>query len=180
MMQHACGRQLLSCRGQPPWWRPHVPPCPEPCTAPHTKLSVSQSAGWFVTPVFAAAAVQRQTTLRRCVLTAPVPPLLPGLPRPQVPPTVYMWPMVAFATAVLLNLLSMAMERRPVKRQLCFLNVYISGSSPLRFRPGARAPVGLCAWVAAGQPLLPVSPQLHGSSHTVYLPGLVCRRGLCV
>ncbi|PRW60699.1 hybrid sensor histidine kinase response regulator [Chlorella sorokiniana] len=44
-----------------------------------------------------------------------------------VPPTVYMWPMVAFATAVLLNLLSMAMERRPVKRQLCFLNVYISG-----------------------------------------------------
>jgi len=39
-----------------------------------------------------------------------------------------MWPMVAFATAVLLNLLSMAMERRPVKRQLCFLNVYISGA----------------------------------------------------
>lgn len=72
-----------------------------------------------------------QTTLPCCMLTAPVPSLLPGLPRPQVPPTVYMWPMVAFATAVLLNLLSMAMERRPVKRQLCFLNVYISGSAPL-------------------------------------------------
>lgn len=39
----------------------------------------------------------------------------------QVPDTVYMWPMVAFATAILLNLLSMAFESRPVKRQLCFL-----------------------------------------------------------
>jgi len=38
-----------------------------------------------------------------------------------------MWPMVAFATAILLNLLSMSFERRPVKRQLCFLAVYISG-----------------------------------------------------
>ncbi|PSC67347.1 Non-motile and phage-resistance [Micractinium conductrix] len=44
-----------------------------------------------------------------------------------VPDTVYMWPMVAFATAILLNLLSMGFERRPVKRQLCFLAVYISG-----------------------------------------------------
>lgn len=35
--------------------------------------------------------------------------------------------MVAFATAILLNLLSMAFERRPVKRQLCFLAAYISG-----------------------------------------------------
>lgn len=39
----------------------------------------------------------------------------------------YMWPMVAFATAILLNLLSMVFERRPVKRQLCFLAVFISG-----------------------------------------------------
>ena len=46
-----------------------------------------------------------------------VPPLLFR----QVPDTVYMWPMVAFATAILLNLLSMGFERRPVKRQLCFL-----------------------------------------------------------
>ena len=38
-----------------------------------------------------------------------------------------MWPMVAFATAILLNLLSMVFERRPVKRQLCFLAAYISG-----------------------------------------------------
>jgi hypothetical protein len=45
----------------------------------------------------------------------------------QVPANVYMWPMVAFATAILLNLLSMVFERRPVKRQLCFLAVFISG-----------------------------------------------------
>ncbi len=45
----------------------------------------------------------------------------------QVPATLYMWPMVAFATAVLLNLLALAFERRPVKRQLCFLAVFISG-----------------------------------------------------
>lgn len=44
-----------------------------------------------------------------------------------MPPTLYMWPMVAFATAVLLNLLALAFERRPVKRQLCFLAVFISG-----------------------------------------------------
>ena len=56
--------------------------------------------------------------------------------RLQVPPTVYMWPMVAFATAILLNLLTVAFERRPVKRQLCFLAVYISGApfSPLFVR----------------------------------------------
>lgn len=53
----------------------------------------------------------------------------PVLPPPfrQVNAAVYMWPMVAFATAILLNLLSMAFEKRPVKRQLCFLAVYISG-----------------------------------------------------
>ncbi|KAL4447416.1 hypothetical protein ABPG75_004635 [Micractinium tetrahymenae] len=45
----------------------------------------------------------------------------------EVNDPVYMWPMVAFATAILLNLLSMAFERRPVKRQLCFLAAYISG-----------------------------------------------------
>ena len=44
-----------------------------------------------------------------------------------MPDTVNMWPMVAFATAILLNLLSMVFERRPVKRQLCFLAAYISG-----------------------------------------------------
>ena len=45
----------------------------------------------------------------------------------QVPAPVYMWPMVAFATAMLLNALSWSFEQRPARRQLCFLAVYISG-----------------------------------------------------
>lgn len=36
----------------------------------------------------------------------------------QVPPTIYMWPMVGFATASALNLISLAFERRTTKRQL--------------------------------------------------------------
>ena len=55
------------------------------------------------------------------------PARLPGCPPPpQVPPSVYMWPTVAFGTAVLLNFMAIAFERRPAKRQLCFLAAYIS------------------------------------------------------
>lgn len=76
----------------------------------------------------------------------------------QVNDNVYMWPMVAFATAILLNLLSMAFERRPVKRQLCFLAAYISGvafvyeflawkhAAPIYITAAGR-PISLLRWV---------------------------------
>jgi signal transduction histidine kinase/DNA-binding response OmpR family regulator len=44
----------------------------------------------------------------------------------QVPATVYLWPMVAFATAMLLNFLSWLFELRPARRQLSTLAIYIS------------------------------------------------------
>lgn len=48
------------------------------------------------------------------------------LPTHQVPQAVYIWPMVAFATATVLNLASACLELRPIKRQLCFLAAYIT------------------------------------------------------
>lgn len=45
----------------------------------------------------------------------------------QVPSTIYLWPMVAFATTVLLNVLSSLFEQRAARKQLCFLAAYISG-----------------------------------------------------
>ena len=50
-------------------------------------------------------------------------------PRAQVHHTVYMWPMVAFATATVLNILSYIFERRTTKKQLCFLAIYISSAA---------------------------------------------------
>jgi len=44
----------------------------------------------------------------------------------QVPSTVYLWPMVAFATAMMLNFLSWIFELRPARRQLSALAIYIS------------------------------------------------------
>lgn len=44
----------------------------------------------------------------------------------QVPATVYLWPMVAFATAMMLNFLSWIFELRPARKQLSTLAVYIS------------------------------------------------------
>eukprot|EP00887_Chlorella_sp_A99_P003023 scaffold9.g3023.t1 len=44
----------------------------------------------------------------------------------EVPHPIYLWPLVAFVTAAVLNLLSLAFERRSSKMQLCFLATYIS------------------------------------------------------
>ncbi|GAB4816203.1 hypothetical protein N2152v2_003249 [Parachlorella kessleri] len=44
----------------------------------------------------------------------------------EVEQNIYVWPMVAFATTTLLNVISWAFERRTTKKQLCFLAAYIS------------------------------------------------------
>lgn len=44
----------------------------------------------------------------------------------QVPQNVYLWPMVAFATTMLLNTLSWIFEQRPARKKLSTLAVYIS------------------------------------------------------
>ena len=44
-----------------------------------------------------------------------------------MPSWLYLWPTVAFATAMLLNTVSWLFETRTAKKQLCFMAVYISG-----------------------------------------------------
>jgi signal transduction histidine kinase/CheY-like chemotaxis protein len=44
----------------------------------------------------------------------------------QINPNTYLWPMIAFATTMLLNFLSWLFEQRAARKQLCFLAIYIS------------------------------------------------------
>ncbi|KAL6769835.1 HKR1 [Auxenochlorella protothecoides x Auxenochlorella symbiontica] len=70
----------------------------------------------------------------------------------EVPQAIYIWPMVAFATATVLNLASACLELRPIKRQLCFLAAYITATA-LVFEALAargRAPI---FWSVSGRPV---------------------------
>jgi len=74
---------------------------------------------------------------------------------------IYLWPLIAFATALLLNSISWMFERRPARQQLCFLATYISGvafvfeflawqnMAPIYINPAGR-PISIMRYVMWG------------------------------